>query len=92
MNRLGLIRFTPHYRTVRWGGQHIAQFKNIHLEDTHVGESWEISSLEGMETVIAEGPLSGMTITDLLRNHGEEILGKSCTNVSARNSRCLSNS
>lgn len=76
MNRLGLIRFTPHYRTVRWGGQHIAQFKNIHLEDTHVGESWEISSLEGMETVIAEGPLSGMTITDLLRNHGEEILGK----------------
>ncbi len=76
MNRLGLIRFTPHYRTVRWGGQRIAQFKNIHLEDTHVGESWEISSLEGMETVIAEGPLSGMTLTDLLRNHGEEILGE----------------
>jgi len=76
MNRLGLIRFTPHYRTVRWGGQRIAQFKNIHLEDTHVGESWEISSLEGMETVIAEGPLSGMTLTDLLRNYGEEILGE----------------
>lgn len=76
MNRLGLIRFTPHYRTVRWGGSRIAQFKNIHLDDDHIGESWEISSLEGMETIIAEGPLSGMSLSTLLHEYGKEVLGE----------------
>ena len=76
MNRLGLIRFTPHYRTVRWGGQHIAQFKNIHLEDTHVGESWEISAVEGSESVVANGPDKGLTLPEMVRKYKEELVGE----------------
>ena len=61
----GLLKFAPHYRTVRWGGQRIAQFKNIRPCGEHIGESWELSALPDMLTPVSEGPLKGATIPQL---------------------------
>ena len=72
----GLLKFAPHYRTVRWGGQRIAQFKNIRPCGEHIGESWELSALPDMLTPVSEGPLKGATIPQLMDSHGTEIMGE----------------
>ena len=75
--KIGILRFEPRYRTVRWGGERIARFKGLaESPGKLIGESWEISGLENEETVVAEGPFKGMTVSQLLATHGEEILGK----------------
>ena len=33
----GLLKFTPKYRTVRWGGRRIAAFKNTEPTGDHIG-------------------------------------------------------
>ena len=49
----GLLKFTPKYRTVRWGGRRIAAFKNTEPTGDHIGESWELSALPDMLTLSA---------------------------------------
>lgn len=76
-DKIGILRFTPRYRTVRWGGERIAQFKNLaQSPGKRIGESWEISGLENEETVVAEGPFKGMSVSELLAVHGEAVLGR----------------
>ncbi len=76
-NSLGLLRFRPIFRSVRWGGSRLAGFKGLsELPGDHIGESWEISGLEGEETAIVDGPFAGKTITDVLRLHGERLMGQ----------------
>ncbi|MDO5395203.1 MAG: mannose-6-phosphate isomerase [Bacteroidales bacterium] len=72
----GLLKFTPRLRTVRWGGNRLAFFKNEKPTADKVGESWEISALPGMLTEISEGPMQGMTLPGLLDEYGEELMGE----------------
>lgn len=74
-SRLGILRFAPYNKSVIWGGKRIASFKGVPATDNSIGESWEISGLEGFESKVLEGPLSGMDINTLLSNYGKEILG-----------------
>ncbi len=75
MNRLKPLKFTPLYQDYLWGGRRIAeQFKR---KDTPFpcAESWEISDRpEGMSRV-AEGPLAGTTLNEIVQMYGERLLG-----------------
>ncbi len=73
---VSVLRFAPLFRTVRWGGRRLAAFKGVDLPTDRVGESWEISPLEGMETFVAEGPFEGMTLETLIRRYGTQIMGE----------------
>ena len=73
---LGFLKFSPIFRSVRWGGTRLAEYKNVSLPTDHVGESWEISGLPGQETVVSEGPHAGKSVTALLEKHGTRILGE----------------
>ncbi len=64
------------YKQVIWGGTRIAAFKGEHSDLTDVGESWELSAIEGRESRVTEGPLSGLTLQQLIDEYGEEFLGK----------------
>ncbi len=75
MNNLGLLRFKPYFKTVLWGGSRITSFKGIPSHQEPIGESWEISGLEGFESIVSEGEFSGKTIEQLLELHGNNILG-----------------
>lgn len=68
--------FNPILKTVIWGGEKIAPFKDIETDLTQIGESWEISGVEGAESVVATGPDKGLTIKELLRKYGAALLGK----------------
>ncbi len=76
MSNISPIRFTPILKSVLWGGSRIATFKGIAPSNSLIGETWEISGLDGLETKVAEGEFKGMTISELLSKKGELIMGK----------------
>lgn len=68
------FRFTPLLKTPLWGGRDIVTLKGITDHDT-VGESWEISGLTGEETLVCEGPDTGKSIPQLIREYGAALMG-----------------
>ena len=70
------LRFKPYLRTMVWGGEKIAPFKGIYTTRNRIGESWEISAVEGHVSVVENGPLAGKTLTDLMDEYGPALVGK----------------
>lgn len=61
------IKFKPIFKETIWGGNKIPGIKHIGgLEDKRIGESWEISGVEGSESVVADGPYKGLTLSALV--------------------------
>lgn len=73
----GILKFAPVYRTVRWGGSRIADFKGVAPVGNSIGESWEVSALPDMLTAVSEGPLEGATLPGLLEVYGSAVMGES---------------
>lgn len=71
----GVIRFTPYYKPVIWGGDAIGRLKNEKMPAGNIGESWEISAVPGHESVVAEGPLRGRNIAELMERYGADFVG-----------------
>ncbi len=72
------LKFIPILKPTLWGGSKIAQFKriaNCDMPAEPIGESWELSALEGSESVVAEGEHAGKTITQLLSEEKEQLVG-----------------
>ncbi len=70
------LKFEPILKQTIWGGDKIISFKQLNDTRTEVGESWEISAVEGSESIVAEGPDKGMTLTEVLSKYREELLGE----------------
>ncbi|GHV50766.1 mannose-6-phosphate isomerase [Bacteroidia bacterium] len=68
--------FKPILKPLIWGGSGICPFKGISPELSGIGESWEISHVEGNYSVVASGPLEGWDIDKLIRAYGPQLLGK----------------
>ena len=75
MQHLPIIPLEPYYRKVVWGGERIAAYKGEASKGSSIGESWEVSDLEGCECAAGEGALAGRTLHDIMTEHAEEILG-----------------
>lgn len=45
-------------------------------EGNPVGESWELADVAGVSSVVANGPLAGKTIAELVRSFPERLLGQ----------------
>lgn len=70
------LKFRPILKTLVWGGEKIAPFKGIETGQHNIGESWELSGVKGNESVVANGPLAGKTITELISEYRESLLGR----------------
>ncbi len=70
------FKFEPLLKQTLWGGDKIVPFKQLKDSIERVGESWEISSVENSESVVAAGPDKGLTLTQLVRRHKAELLGE----------------
>ena len=68
--------FDPIFKTIIWGGDKIAAYKGLKTDQKSIGESWELSGVEGSESVVADGPDKGMTISELIKRDGADLLGK----------------
>ena len=68
--------FEPILKKIIWGGSDICPFKGISPVQEGIGESWELSHVEGNYTVVANGELKGQSLDDLIRTYGKQLLGE----------------
>lgn len=73
---MGPIKFAPWLRTMVWGGNKISKYKNLCEEVDQIGESWEISAVEGHESVVAEGQFKGKTLPELVKTFKGNLVGQ----------------
>ena len=71
-----MYKFSPILKTLIWGGDRIAAFKGLATDRQSIGESWELSGVEGDESVVAEGPYAGRTLPELIGEFREELVGR----------------
>jgi len=61
-----------------WGGQKLVERLGLRASDGEpLGETWELSDYDGMETLVRGGCCGGMQLRALLADHREALLGKS---------------
>ena len=70
------LKFEPILKQTLWGGEKIIPFKHLNETLTNVGESWEVSAVEGSESVVSYGPDKGMTLPEMVRHYKEELVGE----------------
>ena len=70
------VTFRPILKSVIWGGADICPFKGIEPLQDGIGESWELSHVEGNVSVVAEGSLAGKSLEELINTYGDKLLGK----------------
>ncbi len=59
-----------------WGGHRLKPMKGLEADDQKIGESWEVSAVEGKESVVKNGGLKGQKLTELVSHYGAELLGQ----------------
>lgn len=69
------LQFEPYLKSVIWGGNKLCSFKKLDKCLDGIGESWEISAVPGHESIVADGPYKGLSITELIDTFGVELLG-----------------
>jgi len=70
------FKFEPILKPVIWGGSRLCEFKNIKPVKDGIGESWEISGVKGSISVISDGDLKGVSLSELLLGSKEQLVGK----------------
>lgn len=74
------LRFEPIFKHNLWGGRRLPEF--LGREPPHndaIGEAWVLSDVDGSPSRVANGPLAGTTLRELLATYPARILGKAPT-------------
>jgi mannose-6-phosphate isomerase len=78
------IKFKPRYVQKMWGGRKIETILGKSLPPGSIGESWELydfppgvvdGSADWISSEVADGPLAGKTMHELIGRFGRELLG-----------------
>ncbi|MEJ2112711.1 MAG: class I mannose-6-phosphate isomerase, partial [Flavobacteriaceae bacterium] len=75
------LKFTPISKYRIWGGNKLNTVLNKGFDGENIGESWELSDVEGNETLVSNGKLKGKTLKELTAHFKHEFLGKSVYNA-----------
>ena len=71
------LRFEPIYQYRLWGGRRLADLLAAPLPgDGPIGEAWMLSDRDDHPSLVANGPLKGKTIGQLLKQSSDQLLGK----------------
>jgi mannose-6-phosphate isomerase len=85
------LRFDPIYQYRLWGGRRLANLISAPLPETgHIGEAWVLSDRNDHSSRVANGPLKGWTIGELMEAYQRPLIGKwaSCFNRSLFDRNC----
>lgn len=69
------LQFEPILKERIWGGEKLKTILNKPIVSKITGESWELSTVEGDVSVVANGVLKGKSLMDLINDMPDEILG-----------------
>ncbi len=70
-----LLRFTPILKQKIWGGKKLNQLFHKNSDGSNIGESWEISDVDGDESIVSNGNLKGRTLRGLLKEYKYDLVG-----------------
>ena len=71
------LQFEPIYQYRLWGGRRLADLLTAPLPgDGPIGEAWILSDRDDHPSRVANGPLKGQTIGQLLEQFPEQMMGK----------------
>lgn len=69
--------FEPILKERLWGGTKLKEVLGKPITNDITGESWELSTVEGDVSIIANGELKGTSLKEIINNEAEALLGKS---------------
>ena len=69
------LKFEPVYQYRIWGGNKLKTVLKKNITEESIGESWEISDVEGNQTRVINGPLAGKTLRELIAIYKDELVG-----------------
>ncbi len=69
------LNFEPIFQYRLWGGRRLGDWMNKPLPDGPIGEAWILSDRDDHASKVAEGPLRGKTLTELMAEAEAAILG-----------------
>jgi mannose-6-phosphate isomerase len=69
------LQFDPILKERIWGGEKLKTVLNKPITSNITGESWELSTVEGDVSIVLNGALKGKSLTELIDNFPEEVLG-----------------
>jgi len=71
------LRFKTIFKEKLWGGKKIQSVLGKDFGDlSNCGETWEISGVKGNVSVVAEGPLAGKSLRELIQEYKAELVGE----------------
>ncbi len=69
------LQFDPILKERIWGGEKLKTILDKPITSNITGESWELSTVDGDVSVIANGEYKGKSLTELIHDNPDEILG-----------------
>jgi mannose-6-phosphate isomerase len=70
------LKSVPVFKQRIWGGRKLQEALGKELPPGEkIGESWEIADLPEGQSTIANGPLAGQTLGEVVRQHADEVMG-----------------
>lgn len=70
------MKFTPILKDKLWGGNKIKQlYRHSQSDSNTIGESWDVSDIEGDESEVENGFLAENTLSDLLAIYMGDLVG-----------------
>jgi mannose-6-phosphate isomerase len=74
------LRFKPIFQYRPWGGRRLAKLFSLPLPgEGPIGEVWLLSDREDQPSFVADGPLKGKTIGELIKQSSRDLLGNLAT-------------
>lgn len=71
------LKFTPIYKEKIWGGRKLSTLLNREtLPKGNIGESWELSAVDGNLSVVENGFLAGNNIQELIEIYMGDLVGE----------------
>jgi len=70
------LKFKPILKYRIWGGEKLTTLFNKGQKQSGIGESWEISGVDGDISVVSNGPLSGKNLKGLIEEYKGQLVGQ----------------
>lgn len=70
------VKFEPILKEKIWGGEKLVKLLEKKSTKTNVGESWEISDVEGDTSVVVNGELKGKNLKELIASFKGDLVGE----------------
>ncbi|MEQ6124183.1 type I phosphomannose isomerase catalytic subunit [Pseudotenacibaculum sp. MALMAid0570] len=74
------LKFNPILKEKIWGGEKLITLLDKKSQRKDVGESWELSDVEGDISIVANGDLKGKDLKQLIQEYKDDLVGEKVYN------------